>query len=352
MDEFVKAGEVAGVVTLVADDEKILHLTAQGFSDVEKKTPLAVDSLFWIASMTKPITGTAVMMMQEEGKLSVNDPVSKYIPEFALLKDAAGNQVSITIQQCLSHTCGLSELSNDEVKGLVTLKETMPLIVAKPVKFTPGSKWHYCQTGINTAARIVEIVSEKSFPDFLEERLFKPLGMKDTSFYPTEEQVSRLAKSYRSGKSGGLEESPISYLAGQSPLDKNRFPRANGGLFSTAEDYMKFSQMILRGGELGGKRYLKEESIKRMTSVLTGELEAGFTPGSAWGLGWSLVHEPQGVSKMLSPGSFGHGGAYGTQAWIDPVRKRIYLLMIQRADIGNGDASKIRKTFQETAAQR
>jgi CubicO group peptidase (beta-lactamase class C family) len=348
MKGFVEAKEIAGSVTLVANGDKILHLSATGLADVGKDRPMKADSIFWIASMTKPITATAVMMMQDEGKLSVNDPVSKYLPEFT------GDKAGITIAQCLTHTSGLSEVPNEESEGVTTLKELVPLFTAKPLVFEPGSKWQYCQTSINTAARVVEVVSGKTFPEFLDERLFQPLGMKDTSFYPAEAQIARIANAYKRGDDGNLEKAEITFLGGKSIADKERYPRANGGLFSTAEDYLKFAQMILNGGESGGKRYLKAETVKQMTSIQTGDLAAGFVPGSAWGLGWSIVREPQGVTEALSPGSFGHGGLFGTQAWIDPVKKRIYLLLVQRANFtnqGGADGSDLRREFQNAAAK-
>jgi len=289
-------------VNLVADGEKILHLSATGLADIDKNLPMATDSVFWIASMTKPITATAVMMMQEEGKLSVDDPVSKYLPEFT------GDKAGITIKQCLTHCSGLSDVTGEETKGVTTLKELVPVFTAKPLVFPPGSKWQYCQTGINTVARVVEVVSGKAFPEVLQERLFTPLAMKDTSFYPGEAEIARIASSYNRTDGGKLEKAEITFLGGKSIADKNRYPLANGGLFSTAEDYAKFAQMILRGGESGGKRYLKEETVKQMTSVQSGILVTGFTPGNAWGLGWCIVREPQGVTAALSPGTFGHGG--------------------------------------------
>ncbi|RYD26005.1 MAG: class A beta-lactamase-related serine hydrolase, partial [Verrucomicrobiaceae bacterium] len=320
MDGFVAAKEIAGSVTLVADGSKVLHLSADGMADIGDKKPMKADSLFWIASMSKPVTATAVMMMHEEGLLSVEDPVAKYLPEFRNLKDAAGNDVIITIKQCLIHSSGLAEITPEEARSISTLEELIPVVAAKPVQFEPGSKWQYCQTGINTAARVVEVVSGKTFPAFLEERLFSPLGMKDTSFYPTEEQVARLASSYKRNDAGELEKAELFFLNGKSPSLSTRYPMANGGLFSTAGDYAKFAQMILNGGKSGEKRLLKEETVKLMTSVQSGKLETGFTPGNAWGLGWCISREPQGVSEALSPGSFGHGGLFGTQAWIDPVK--------------------------------
>lgn len=352
MTGFVKAGEIAGAVTLITDRENTLHLSCVGLADIATRKPMAPDTLFWIASMTKPITATAVMMMQEEGNLAMDDPVSKYLPEFRDLRDGKGGKVTVTIQQCLTHTSGLSEVSLEETANVVTLAELMPLIVAQPVKFPPGCKWEYCQTGINTAARIVEVVSGKSFPDFLQQRLFDPLGMKDTSFYPTADMLERIASSYRRNAAGALEQTGISLLGGESLSDRNRYPRANGGLFSTAGDYAKFARMILNGGELDGRRYLKPESVKQMTTVHSGELQTGFTPGNGWGLGWCVIREPQGVSATLSPGTFGHGGKFGTQAWIDPVKNLAHILMVQRADFPNSDGSDVRKGFHEAAATR
>lgn len=347
---FVEAREIAGAVTLVADANEILHRSTVGYSDLETKTPMSTDAVFWIASMTKPVTATAVMMMQDEGKLSLDDPVSKYLPEFADLRDAAGNPVTITLKQCLTHTSGLSELSPDEAARITTLAELTPLVAAKPVQFAPDSKWQYSQTSINTAARVVEVVSGVSFPDFLQQRLFGPLGMIDTSFYPPAKVAARLAHSYKRSDGGDLEKVDLFFLNGKSPSDKSHYPMANAGLFSTATDYSKFARMILRGGEFDEKRYLKPESVKQMTTVQSGDLVTGFTPGNAWGLGWCVIRNPQGVSEALSSGSFGHGGLFGTQAWIDPAKNRVYLLMVQRANFPNSDNSPVRRAFQNAAA--
>jgi CubicO group peptidase (beta-lactamase class C family) len=312
---------------------------------------MKLDSIFWIASMTKPVTGTAVMMMQDAGKLSVDDPVSKYLPEFKDLKDATGKEVIVTLKQCLTHSSGLSEVTPQESGSVTTLKDLMPLIVAKPVQFAPGSQWKYCQTGINTAARVVEVVSGQDFATFLDQRLFEPLGMKDTTFYPDEDQAKRIAGSYSRNAAGELEKAALMFL-GNAPLtSRERYPRANGGLFSTAPDYARFARMILHGGELDGKRYLSEKSVQQMTTVQSGDLVTGFTPGNGWGLGWCVIREPQGVSATLSPGTHGHGGAYGTQAWIDPVKKRIHLLMVQRANFPNSDGSEVRRLFHEAASR-
>jgi CubicO group peptidase (beta-lactamase class C family) len=349
MDDAIAAKEIAGAVTLVSDEAKTLHLAAQGFADLEKKIPMKKDSIFWIASMTKPVTGTAVMMMQDAGKLSVDDPVSKYLPEFKNLKDAGGKEVVVTLKQCLVHSSGLAEVNPQESGGITTLKDLMPLIAAKPVQFPPGSKWQYCQTGINTAARVVEVVSGQDFAAFLEQHLFTPLGMTDTTFYPSDEQARRIAVSYARTGAGELEKSGLMFLGHAPVTSRERYPRANGGLFSTAADYEKFARMILRGGELDGRRYLSEKAVKQMTTVQSGDLVTGFTPGNGWGLGWCVIREPQGVSASLSPGTFGHGGAYGTQAWIDPVKRRVHLLLVQRANFPNSDASEVRRLFHESA---
>jgi CubicO group peptidase (beta-lactamase class C family) len=137
---------------------------------------------------------------------------------------------------------------------------------------------------------------------------------------------------------------------GKTPTSRDRFPAANGGLFSTVNDYARFCRMILAGGELDGTRFLRPESVRLMTTIQTDDLKTGFTPGNGWGLGWCVVREPQGITAMLSPGTFGHGGAYGTQAWIDPHLKRVYILMVQRADFPNSDDSPVRRAFQEAAA--
>nr|MCU0749734.1 beta-lactamase family protein [Akkermansiaceae bacterium] len=275
----------------------------------------------------------------------------KYLPEFSQLKDSAGNPVSITLRQCLIHSAGLSEVSGAEAEKITTLAELITVILTKPVQFAPGSQWRYSQTGINTAARVVEVVSGKSFPEFLDERLFRPLGMKDTTFYPTQEQLPRIASSYLKGPDGKLEKTPIRFLGSKPITDRNRYPLANGGLFSTASDYLRFCQMVLQRGSFDGKTYLKPESVKLMTTVQSGELKTGFLPGNAWGLGWCIVRNPEGVTATLSPGTFGHGGVYGTQAWIDPVKQRIHLLMVQRADFLNSDGSDVRRGFHEAYSQ-
>lgn len=347
MMEAVKRREVPGVVSMVVGRQGILHHSAVGYADTKSTVPLRSDAVFWIASMTKPITATAVMMMEEAGKLSVDDPVEKYIPEFAALKTSDGQPARVTLKHLLTHTSGMGEATPQESFAAKTLADLIPAFVSKPVAFTPGTKWRYCQSGINTLGRIVEIVSGQSLPQFFEERLFKPLGMVDTTFYPTTDQVTRIVTP-AALTNDKLVESSFAFLMGRSPTFRERYPLANGGLFSTATDYARFAQMILNGGQLGGKRYLSAEVVRKMATIQTGDIVTGFTPGNGWGLGWCVVRQPQGLTSMLSPGTFGHGGAYGTQAWIDPQRGVAVILMVQRSNFQNSDASEVRKLLQET----
>jgi CubicO group peptidase (beta-lactamase class C family) len=347
---FIDNNEIAGAVTLVATRDAIVHLDTIGEADIAHDKPMRPDTIFWIASMTKPVTATAVLMLQDQGKLSVDDPVEKYLPVFKNIKTADGKRARLTIRHLLTHTSGMGEIKPEQASAITKLVGLIPLYAAKPLAFEPGTKWVYCQSGINTAARIVEVVSGQSFELFLEQRLFIPLGMNDTTFYLTDAQLPRLATSYRRTKQGALEPTQNLILYGKSPTSRDRFPAANGGLFSTARDYCRFCQVFLNQGTLDGKLYLKPETVRLMTRLQTGMLKTGFTVGNGWGLGWCVVCDPQGVTAMFSPGTFGHGGAYGTQAWIDPEKKRTYVLLVQRADFGNSDASEVRREFQQAAA--
>jgi CubicO group peptidase (beta-lactamase class C family) len=350
MREMITSKEIPGAVTLVATRERVTHLEATGTADPEGTKPLRQDSIFWIASMTKPITGTAILMLQEEGKLSVDDLVGKYIPALANLKTPSGKPANLTLKHLMTHTSGLPEATNDEARAAKKLEDLIPAYMNKPMQFEPGSQWKYCQSGINTLGRIIEVVSGQPYEKFLAKRLFEPLGMKDTTFYLRANQVGRLVTPVKREQDGTLTPTTISLLQGKLATSTDRYPAANGGLFSTAPDYARFARMILNGGTLDGKRYLKPESIRQMTTIQTGDLKTGFTPGNGWGLTWCVVREPQGVTAMFSPGTYGHGGAYGTQAWIDPVKGVAYILMVQRSNFGNSDASPVRLAFQQAAA--
>jgi CubicO group peptidase (beta-lactamase class C family) len=347
---FIADDEIAGAVTFVTTKDRVVHLAAIGNADVAAHAPMKTDAIFWIASMTKPLTGTSILMLQDEGKLNIEDPVAKFIPEFASVKTPSGKPANLTLRHLLTHTSGLSEASSEQQKAAKTLSDLIPHFVDKPTKFEPGEKWMYCQSGINTLGRIIEIASGQSLPEFFEKRITGPLGMRDTTFYPSAAQQARIARTYSKNKeTGKLEPASVSLFAGLDLADTGRVPLANGGLYSTASDYGRFCQMLLNGGTLDGRTYLKPASIKLMSSILSGDVKTGFTPGNGWGTAVCVVREPQGVTAMLSPGTFGHGGAYGTQAWIDPVKGVAYVLMVQRQNFANSDASDVRKAFQQAA---
>ncbi len=348
LQPFVENHTIAGAVTLVADKDKVLCIDTVGYADVAAKKPMRPDNLFWVASMTKPVTATAVLMLQDEGLLSVDDPVAVYLPELAKLKTPTGKPARLTLRHLLTHTSGMGEVTPRESKAARKLADLIPHYAEKPLQFEPGTKWQYCQSGINSLGRIVEVVSGQSFPEFLQKRLFDPLGMKDTTFYPTQEQMTRLAKSYKAAD-GKLEEVTIFILDGHDPAARDRYPAANGGLFSTVHDYGRFCQMLLNQGSIGGSEYLTPKSVKLMNTIQTNDLKTGFTDGNGWALGCCVVRKPEGVTAVLSPGTFGHGGAYGTQAWIDPVKQLVYVLMVQRSNFPNSDASDVRRAFQEAA---
>ena len=358
MEEMVAKNEVSGAVTVVLAKDRILGLECTGLADVASKRPMTPETLFWIASMSKPITGTAILMLQDEGKLNVGDPVAKYLPEFANLKTPSGLPANLTIRQILTHTSGLGEAVGPEEKQARTLADLVPIWLAAPMQYEPGTKWKYTQSGINAAARIVEVVSGKSFDIFLQERLFAPIGMKDTTFDPTEEQLTRLVTAYAKNKGSGLLE-----MVPPRPEfgPRNRPPQGNGGLYSTPRDYARFLQMLLGGGIFDGRRYLSAEALQFLGTPQTGDLPTGFFQTEAWGnrganygwgIGTSVLRTPhEGAAEMLSPGSFGHGGAWGTQAWVDPVKGVGYLLMVQRSNFPNSDGSEVRRVFQQAAAK-
>lgn len=344
MEEFVRAKQAAGVVTLIARRGTVVHLQAVGTADLASGRKMTPSSMFAIASMTKPITAAAVMILVDEGKLNLDNPVSKYIPEFKATRLKGGTQPAreITIRDCLRHTSGLVS----DQRNVGSLADTAQMLAKSQLVFEPGSKWQY-GPGLSVAGRVVEVASGQPFDTFLQERIFQPLGMHETTFHPTAEQLARLAKLYQPSPDK-RDLVPGSHWILDATTGKPS-PNPSGGLFSTATDLVRFYQMNLNGGELNGRRILSAKSVKEMTSLQSGELETGFTPGCGWGLGFCLVRKPQGPTKTLSVGSFGHGGAFGTQGWIDPQRELICIMLVQRAGFGNGDASELRSELQRLA---
>jgi len=354
--------QLAGLVTVVGTSQGIVEQEAIGFQNIEDKQPMQKDSLFRIASMTKPITAIGIMILQAEGKLSVEDPVEKYLPEFTgqmLIDRREGDTLvlkkpprPITLRDLLTHTSGLPGgfppgLEDLYFKRNYSLAEATMIQSQRPLEFPPGSKWAYSNAGIDTLGRIIEVTSGRSYEDFLSERVFKPLGMTDTTCYPSYEQRKRLAGLYE------IKDGKLSYVGYQliGPGDGSRHPIPAGGLYSTAADLAKLYAMMLRGGKAGGKQILSAAAVKQMTSLQTGELDCGFTPGMGYGFGWAVVQKPQGVHEMLSPGTFGHGGAFGTQVWIDPKRDFFVILLVQRVAMPNGDASSPRRELQLAAVE-
>src|SRR5438067_13673528 len=307
MQEMVAKNEIAGAVTVVVTKDKLLHLESTGFADVAAKRPMTPDTLFWIASMTKPVTGTAILMLQDEGKLNVADPVAKYLPGFADLKTPSGKPANPTIAQILTHTSGLGEASGPDAQKARTLADLVPLWLAAPMQYEPGEKWKYTQSGINAAARIVEVVSGMTFDAFLSKRLFDPLGMKHTTFYFTPELRSQLVTAYAKNKETGLLE-PVPPRAEFGPRD--RPPQGNGGLYSTGPDYARFCQMLLNGGTLEKRRYLTETAVKFLSTPQTGEMPTGFFQNDrygnhgtnyGWGIATCVLRAPhEGVAEVLS----------------------------------------------------
>src|SRR5688572_27756000 len=346
MQQFVDEGTAAGVVTVVGNSKGIVHHEAVGYQNLESKQPLSKDALFRIASMTKPITAIGIMQLQEEGRLSVEDPVEKHLPEFKgqmLVEKRDGDSVilkkpprPITIRDLLTHTSGLPGgfppgLSDLYFKRNYSLAEATAMQSQRPIEFEPGSKWAYCNAGIDTLGRIIEVKTGQKYEDYLAERIFKPLSMTDTAAYPDDKQLTRLAGLY--GQKDGKLTFADYVLIG--PTKGARHPIPAGGLFSTGADLSKLYQAMLNQGRLGDVKILSEQSVKTMTQLQTGDLLCGFTPGMGFGFAWAVVKEPQGVHEMLSQGTFGHGGAFGTQAWIDSHQGLFVILLIQRTGLPN-----------------
>ncbi len=352
LQPFVDSNTLAGAVTLVASRDKVLSLEAVGYADVAAKTPMKTDNLFWIASMSKPMTATALMMLVDEGKVKLDDAVEKYLPEFKgqLLSGQDKDQPPgkpthpITVRNILSHTSGLPFKSKAEEPTLdaLPLRDAVRSYAEAPLVFDPDSKYQYANAGINTAGRIIEVVSGTPYENFMQKRLFDPLGMKDTTFWPGEEQVKRLAKSYKPGKDNtGLEEITITQL--HYPLtDRKRQPMPAGGLFSTASDVGVFCQMVLNGGTYQGKKYLSEDAVRQMTSTQTGDLLNQGKGENGYGLGWQTSRKSHGDSGPVIAGPCGHGGAYATNMWIDPERGLITVYMVQHAGYPAKDGGKVR----------
>lgn len=341
MQQQVDWGELAGAVTLVAREGEILEFDAVGYADLADRRPMKKDTLFWVASMTKPITAAAVLLLMEEGALGLTDPVEKYLPEFRSpwMIASKGDETTtlkrpsrpVTIRDLLTHTHGLDEPALPVLDS--TLAGNVAYAARGPLQFEPGSEWRYGNAGMNTLGRIVEVISGQTFQDFLRLRFFEPLGMRRTTFYPDAEELKTLAKSYsRPPDWGPLVEVPIHLLNADITKQKQAvFP--GGGLFSTTEEMFRFYQMLANEGEFGDRRYLAPSTVREMVTPQTGDFETGFSSGMAWGLGVGIVRTPVGWTEMLPLGTWGHDGAFGTTVMIEPQSRLLFIMMIQRAGL-------------------
>jgi len=353
MQRHIDAGEICGAVTVVARRGRVVHFEAHGLKDLDSKTPMEKDTIFRLASMTKPITGAAVLMLVEEGKIRLSDPVSKFLPEFhdmkvAVARERSGGQTAagdfyvipanreITVRDLLTHTSGLVSggLGGAQAPKLAlhapgdTLAAYVPKLAAVPLDFQPGTQWAYSgAAGPEVLSRIVEIVSGQTYDEYLRTRIFEPLGMKDTFFYPPDDRRARLVTLYRKTPNG-LERD-----ANQDGFSSRTYFSGGGALLSTAGDYLQFAQMLLNGGELNGKRLLGPRTVEMMAANHVGDMFNGKLGRPAHGMGFGLivqvVEDNVAAGLRVSNGAFGWDGAFGTQVWIDPKEKMVTIVMIQ-----------------------
>ncbi|MCB1203583.1 MAG: beta-lactamase family protein [Verrucomicrobiae bacterium] len=340
MEAEIAAHHTAGVVTLVLRDGKVVHHDAAGMADREKQVPMTENHVFWIASMTKSISVTTIMTLVEEGKLSLDEPASKWLPELGAtkVKDGSAPSRPVTLRDLMSHTSGLAFPPRKPTDGAQSLKGYVAELVKTPLAFDPGSGYEY-GFGITVSGRIAEIVSGKPFDVLVRERILDPLGMKDSSFHPGEELRGRFAKTYKTAEEG--EGLVAAYNPFVTPdVTVRRMTEPSGGLFSTAADLAKFYQMILDGGVCEGKRILSEASIAEMTKPHTagGKLQN-------YGLGWQCNHAEKAIVPGFSASSFGHGGAFSTHGWIDPERRLVAIFLVQNVLVKDG--GKARQAFHE-----
>lgn len=337
MKEFVDGGKVAGIVTLVARHGHVASLDAVGYQDLESKTAMKTDSIFRIMSVTKPITCAGVMVLVDEGRLSLLDPVEKFIPEFKGIRvnpcgtrngfdcQLVPTQRPFTVLDLMTHTSGLGEAGggrggaapNSRAESIATGAQRMNLI------FQPGTAWNYSNFGIGVLGRVIEVASSQSFDDFMAERIFSPLGMKDTFFQVPTAKAGRVATVYtvENGMLTPLDRSLIRSGGISSP---------DSGLLSTAEDLARFVQMMLDKGTLKGQRVLSAAAVETMTVSHTGTLPAGYTPGTGQGFGFEIVREPLGMFRYASIGTFEKAGVYRTYIWGDPAKDLLGVILMQR----------------------
>ncbi len=339
MEAAVKAKQAAGIVTLVMEKGKVVHLDAAGMADVGKGRAMEMDALFWIASMTKSINATAVMVLVDEGKLSLDEPASKWLPELGNVKltDGSAPEKPITLRMLLSHTAGIAFPRRAPSDGAISLKAYVASMLKTPLAFQPGSSYEY-GFGPTVAGRIIELASGMKYDAFLQAKIFAPLGMKDTLFNPDDAHRARIARTYK------MDDETHELVPGYNPFvtsdaSVTHMTEPAGGLFSTATDMGRFYAMIANGGELDGVRILSEKSVRDMTTPVT----AG-GKSLNYACGWQVNIETQRVNSQMPVGSFGHGGAFATNGCIDPQRQIVTVFMVQNVLVP--DSGKPKDAFQ------
>lgn len=351
----VDAKDFAGAVTLVARKGKVVHFESHGVADLESKRPLRTDALFALASMTKPVTAVAVLMLMEEGKLVLSDPVSKFIPEFKNAKVAVWNAPNdprgpglrlvpanreITLRDLLTHTAGLANGFEGPAGDYVrkanlpsggSLDERVKRLATLPLNFQPGTQWEYSPaSGFNTLGRVIEIVSGMTLDAFFQTRIFKPLGMKDTFFTVPAARTADVPTLYSKTDEGLTRPKPAASTPGDGP-----FFSGAGGLTGSTTDYLTFCQMLLNGGELNGVRVISRKTVELMTSDAIGDLDLGnyagdqVLKGYGFGLGVRVRRNNGDNGWSGTVGDYGWAGAQGTYFWIDPKEQLIGIVMIQ-----------------------
>ncbi len=364
MRKNVESKDIAGVVTMVARCGKTAHLKAFGMADIEAGKPMTTDTIFRIASMTKPVTSVAVMMLWEEGKFLLNDPVSKFIPEFKDVKvlpaesEPGGEPTQakrpITIRHLLTHTSGLSYQWNERIgadykkagitHGLVqdlgTIGNGVKTLAGVPLLFSPGEAFHY-GLSIDVLGRIVEVASGQSLAEFFEDRIFSPLGMKDTHFFVPRDKHGRIAAVYERRGGAPIARASDAELQGAGSFvysvtypyeGPTSYFSGGGGLSSTIGDYARFAQMLLSDGELNGARLLSRKTVELMTGDHLADMGI---EGAGFGLGFFVVREGKDLGTPASPGTFGWGGFFNTTFFIDPAEDMFGIFMSQLYPNGN-----------------
>lgn len=350
VDQFIErgiaSGELSGGVALVARNGRIVYLKARGVTDVTTKKPMQKDSIFRIASMSKPVAAVALLMQVEAGKVRLDDPVSKYLPSYQDMKVAVARPArpgapafytvpaerEITVTDILTHTSGLMSGPNGNAGGQaafarrheIGLKWVDNLGTDTALEFQPGTRWAYSPVAaLDVAGRIVEITSGQTFSEFLQARVFGPLGMKETFFWPNEAQRARLVTAYTYAD-GKLTPNP-----NPDSMSSPVYFSGGGGLMSTAESYARFAMMLANGGELNGVRILSPAMTRLMGSQIFPDTLPGRRAGEGYGLGVRHVSDHAARRTLVSDGSFGWSGAYGTHFWVDPSKKLVAILLLQ-----------------------